>query len=168
MASRVKQASNFIVKHKVVVALGLMVLILGSGLWLSLALSPATPQIVNNTICDDQTNNLAKIKELEGKVVSLEATAAQTSNTVSPTPAASSTSKSSGKIAGATTTSGMVNINTATLAQLDTLPGVGPPTAQKIIDYRTAHGNFKTIDEIINVKGIGPKTFEKMKSRLTI
>ena len=63
---------------------------------------------------------------------------------------------------------GVVNINTADLAELDTLPGVGPTIAQRIIDYRTANGKFRTIEEIKNVKGIGDKTFEKLKPYITV
>ena len=63
---------------------------------------------------------------------------------------------------------GKVNLNTATLAQLDTLPGIGPAYAQRIIDYRTASGPFASIDQLQNVKGIGPKTFDKLKDLITI
>ena len=81
---------------------------------------------------------------------------------------------SGGQVAGASTSSdqtrpaGKININTASASQLDTLPGVGPAYAQRIIDYRGANGGFKSIDEIQNVKGIGPKTFEKLKDQITI
>lgn len=62
----------------------------------------------------------------------------------------------------------LVNINTATLAQLDSLPGIGPTTAQKIIDYRTTNGPFARIEDIQNVSGIGPSTFEKLKLLITV
>lgn len=52
--------------------------------------------------------------------------------------------------------SGPVHLNSATLEQLDALPGVGPVTAQKIIDYRTQHGGFSSVDELDAVSGIGP------------
>lgn len=61
-----------------------------------------------------------------------------------------------------------VNVNRANSAQLQTLNGIGPTKAQEIIKYRKSHGGFKTVDELVNVKGIGPKTLIKMKSQVTI
>jgi competence protein ComEA len=61
----------------------------------------------------------------------------------------------------------LVNINTATSQELDTLPGIGPTTAQKIIDYRTTNGPFSTIEDIMNVSGIGPATFDNIKDLIT-
>jgi competence protein ComEA len=62
----------------------------------------------------------------------------------------------------------LVNLNTATLEQLDGLPGVGPVTAQKILDWRTAHGSFTAIDELLEVDGIGEKTLADMAPHLTL
>lgn len=62
----------------------------------------------------------------------------------------------------------LVNINTASQEELETLPGIGPVLAQRIIAYRTEHGPFKTIEEILNVVGIGSKTFEKIKDLITV
>ncbi|HVN14908.1 MAG TPA: helix-hairpin-helix domain-containing protein [Anaerolineales bacterium] len=62
----------------------------------------------------------------------------------------------------------LVNINTATLDELDTLPGIGPTTAQKIVDYRTQHGPFQRIEDIMNVSGIGPATFDKLQNLITV
>ncbi len=56
-----------------------------------------------------------------------------------------------------------IPINTATLAQLDQLPGIGPAIAQRIIDYRTQHGPFTTVDDLTKVKGIGPVLMEKIR-----
>lgn len=61
-----------------------------------------------------------------------------------------------------------VNINTANQSELDSLPGIGPSIAQKIIDYREENGNFKTIEELQNVKGIGDAKYEEIKDRVTV
>ena len=65
------------------------------------------------------------------------------------------------------TTAGKININTASLEQLDTLPGIGPVYAQRIIDYRKKK-SFSSLEEIMDIQGIGEKTFEKFKDLITI
>lgn len=67
-----------------------------------------------------------------------------------------------------TVTTELININTASIAELDTLPGIGPTTAQKIIDYRDQNGPFLSIEDIINVSGIGPASYERMKDLITV
>jgi competence protein ComEA len=62
----------------------------------------------------------------------------------------------------------LVNLNTATEAQLDTLPGVGPVTAQKILDWRSAHGAFTSVDELLEVDGIGDKTLADIAPHVTL
>jgi competence protein ComEA len=61
-----------------------------------------------------------------------------------------------------------VNLNTATAADLEKLPGVGPATAARIIEYRQKNGAFKKAEELMNVQGIGEKTFLKLKSLVTV
>jgi competence protein ComEA len=64
--------------------------------------------------------------------------------------------------------SGPINLNSATAAQLDTLDGVGPSTAQKILDYRTAHGGFSSIEDLASIPGIGPKRLESLRKQVTV
>jgi len=61
-----------------------------------------------------------------------------------------------------------VNINTATASELETLPRVGPKVAQRIIDFRTKNGNFKKVEEIMKVQGIGEKVFADIKDLITV
>ena len=62
----------------------------------------------------------------------------------------------------------IININTATTLQLDTLPGIGPTTAQKIVEYREQNGPFLSIEDIVNVPGIGPATYEDIKDLIWV
>jgi competence protein ComEA len=63
---------------------------------------------------------------------------------------------------------GLVNINSASAPQLEALPSIGPVTAKAIIDYRAANGPFRSVEEIVKVKGIGPATLEKIKLLITV
>jgi competence protein ComEA len=64
--------------------------------------------------------------------------------------------------------SGPVNLNTAGAAELETLPGIGPVLAQRIIDYRTQNGPFASIEALKEVQGIGDLTFERLKGRIVV
>ncbi|HVE92927.1 MAG TPA: ComEA family DNA-binding protein [Actinomycetota bacterium] len=61
-----------------------------------------------------------------------------------------------------------VNLNTATVAELDTLPGIGPATAQKILDFRTQHGSFKTVKDLGKVPGIGARKLEQLADLVSV
>jgi len=61
-----------------------------------------------------------------------------------------------------------VNINTATVEQLESLNGIGPSKAEAIVEYRKKNGNFKTVDDLNNVPGIGDKTMAKLRPELTV
>jgi len=62
----------------------------------------------------------------------------------------------------------MVNINTATATEFQTLPGIGAKMAARILDYRDKNGPFKKIEDLMNVRGLGEKNFLKLKAQLTL
>jgi comEA protein len=63
---------------------------------------------------------------------------------------------------------GPVNINTATSEELQQVPGIGPATAQKILQMRKSYGAFKSVDDLLAIRGLGPKRLEKMRKYLTV
>ncbi len=79
----------------------------------------------------------------------------------------SSPSDPSSSISDTPSAAQLVDINRADAAQLDTLPGIGPALSQRIIEYRQQNGRFETVEELVNVKGIGEKTLEKLKPYIT-
>lgn len=126
-----------------------------------------------------------RIGNLEEKISQLEKTSniqQPTSNQPANAQTSNETTTAEGQVAGTSTqtptstnttatkpeVTRIINLNSASLAQLDSLPGIGPVYAQRIIDYRNSSGGFKSIDEIKNVKGIGDKTFEKFKNQIGI
>lgn len=84
----------------------------------------------------------------------------------SDNPKANESQQSPGQVQPAS--DGVINLNTATLDQLDTLPGIGPAIAKRIIEYRDSIGGFTTVDQITQVSGIGEATFAKIKEQITI
>jgi len=81
-------------------------------------------------------------------------------------------SAGSGRVSGGGVTGGgsggKININIATAENLDSLPGIGPSFARRIIDYRNEHGSFRSVSELLKVSGIGEKKYSQIKDRVTI
>jgi competence protein ComEA len=73
-----------------------------------------------------------------------------------------------GKAKATATPAAPVNLNSATAVQLESLPGIGPSAAKRILEYRQKNGAFKKIEELMNVKGIGEKSFLKLKPFITL
>jgi competence protein ComEA len=70
--------------------------------------------------------------------------------------------------ASAPRSAAVVNVNTATAEQLEALPGIGPRTAARIVEYRQKSGGFKKVEDLMNVQGIGEKSFLRIKSMVTV
>jgi competence protein ComEA len=78
------------------------------------------------------------------------------------------TAASAGAAPAGGPTTGPVNLNTATAEQLDTLDGVGPATAEKILDWRRQHGGFRTVEDLAQVPGIGPKRLAALRGKVQL
>ncbi|MBQ6900564.1 MAG: helix-hairpin-helix domain-containing protein [Firmicutes bacterium] len=83
-------------------------------------------------------------------------------------PSAAASESSGSQSAQSGITNGKVNLNLAGSATLQTIPGIGPSKADRIIDYRNTNGRFRKIEDIMNITGIGEKTFESIKDYITV
>lgn len=163
---------NFIDKYRKQIGLVLIILILiGTGLLLwkqeifGLQDKKSSNEISQNPNLENEIDNLKK------EISRLNETLSKTE--IQKTETTTQEVISQGQVAGESTAvgqeaAGKININTADASALDSLPGIGSVYASRIIEYRNSHGGFKNIEEIQNVKGIGPATFEKMKNQITI
>jgi competence protein ComEA len=107
-----------------------------------------------NSAADLQGVNLAaKVSDGQQVIVPSRAAAGMASGTGSPA-------------VGATAGAGPISLNAATPEQLDELEGIGPATAQKILDWRKQHGGFRSVDDLKQITGIGPKRFESLKDKV--
>jgi competence protein ComEA len=125
--------------------------------------SDVTSQETSSTPTKQKSSAATQPTKEKSSAATEPATATQNTHTAptkSPTPTGSST----GHLAPGQT----VNINTATLEELDALPGIGPSKAQAIIDYRNEHGRFNSIEDIQNVKGIKEGEFSKLKDYIRV
>jgi competence protein ComEA len=107
----------------------------------------------------DEINLALRLNDGDAIEVPTRAAAVELSMPVTPTPSG---------VSGAMTPRLKIDINTATVEQLDTLPRIGPALAQRIVDYRTQQGPFKKIEDIKNVKGIGDAVFEDLKDLIAV
>lgn len=85
-----------------------------------------------------------------------------------PVAAAQQPKASSARAPKAESTTQVVNINTASAAEFEALPGIGPKMAARIVEYRQKNGPFKKVEELMNVRGLGEKNFLKLKAQLSL
>jgi len=118
-----------------------------------------SPERFNPQRCHEEDEMITRILMVAifGIAVSAAAASAQSKAT---TPKAAATAMA--------TATGPVNLNTATAEQLAAIPGVGPKMAERIIDYRQKNGGFKKVEDLMNVSGVGEKSFLKMKPLITV
>lgn len=164
---------DWVEEKKLVIGSVLVFLIMISGSYLLWRENYFKPEVAKKL--DTQAS---RMMELEGQLSDLKAQFVS----INSVPVAVATNNPTvvsadevGKVAGASTKTtqlvpvpGKVNLNTATTAELDTLPGIGVTYAQRIIDYRNQNGGFGKIEDVMNVKGIGQKTFDKFKDKITV
>lgn len=117
---------------------------------------------------DLQAINLAaKLTDAQQVVVPRRATAGASSPGAA-TSAGSTPAAAGGAAGSAVPAAAPVNLNSATAEQLDTLDGVGPATAQKILEYRAQHGGFRSVDDLAQISGIGPKRLESLRGKVVV
>ena len=122
------------------------------------------PEKETSTIENPTTESLT-IESFSTESPTIESFSTESPTIESSTKESSATGSSSSKSEKITT---KININTASVEELQTLKGIGPATAKSIILYREEYGAFSAIEEIMNVKRIGEKTFAKIKERITV
>lgn len=168
------EIGEWIEKNRLIIGSVLIILIMAGGgflLWRESYWKPKLESRIENSESRIESQE-AKIKELEGKIEE---------SIANPSAVSAADPDSQGQVAGAATNnqdtsnnnqkaeiSSKININTATAAELDSLPGIGPVYAGRIIDYRNAHSGYKSLEEIMNVKGIGQVTYNKFKDKISL
>lgn len=156
--------ATFYQKYKFVIGLGLIILIIASGLVL-LWQKKSIGELLNKSQIADSTeleNLRIENKDLKKKYAELSESCKNDSNSTEQVAGASTS------VLDNSSTSEAINLNTASEAELDKLPGIGASKAKLIIAYRESNGGFTSIEEIKNVKGIGEATFEKLKDMIVV
>ena len=158
-------------KIEIIIGIVLLVLIIAgggilnwrSGGWRPMVLGASTES--EGALKAEIDNLNQKVDDLNKKISELSQNApSETVTTDTQTVAVKRTASGS----SSSQPTGKVNINTASASQLDSLPGIGPAYAARIIEYRNTHGLFKSAEELKNVKGIGDKTFQKLQNLITL
>ncbi len=127
-----------------------------------------TARVAGASTEDEVVALKAEIDNLNKKIDDLNKNIETAKSVVSETTTTESSSGSDSSESSSSKSVGVININTASVSELDGLTGIGPTYAQRIVEYREANGGFKSIEELKNVKGIGDKTFDKLKDSVTI
>jgi comEA protein len=129
----------------------------------------AAQQLQTATTQLNATNLLLQKRQAEWLAALKRIGASVGDSSVAALPGESLSPSSTGTVpASDPSTSGLLDVNTATAEQLDALPGIGPTYAQRIIEYRQQKGAFTKIDDLLNVSGIGPSTFAKFKDKIRV
>lgn len=165
--SRAKRGemAKFLDKYQSFITIGLIMFIAIGGIILLYQQQNDKVTMANNAAKVQQANFDRQKEEMANQ---LEAMQKQLEEQKQKTPQPAASGQVAGAAVQSPAVSGLININTADLSALDTLPGIGPSKAQTIIDYRNEKGPFKSINDLKNVKGIGDSTFQKLKSKITI
>lgn len=143
-------------KYSLWIGIALVIISLVGGILLMVKKGASASNVDQNLLVEEKEK---KISELENELSNLKKENEDLKASQSQNEQSSVTSEQ---------VSGKININTASAGELDSLPGIGPAYAGRIIEYRQSHGGFKTLEEVMNVKGIGQKTFEKFRDQITI
>ena len=129
---------------------------------------------VSETVCNCSSYDISNCTENKQSEIVATTTdsnvsiSSNSSNSSSTTSSSSNSTNNTNKSSTTTNQKKIININTATKAELTSLSGIGDAKAEDIINYRTQNGNFKSIDDIKNVKGIGDAIFAKIKDYITV
>jgi len=115
-----------------------------------------------------ERSGMSEKGQVAGRLTQVWFAAATAGDTLAPVPVPKRYQASPGVVAATDSVSFPININTATVQLLDKLPGVGPMTAQRIVEYREANGRFSSVDDLLNVKGIGPKRMEQLRPLVSV